>query len=196
MVGKGLTVGQRVHLCCVCLNVLHGYFYHVSFYVLCPLLIPLQHQGLFGQNAKNAKHALNKAERKLIIIFTYYMVFATLTLVYYSIVTGNYDNFEEAVIDYFSCEAGGYNPVSPCPKDYEQYTYPELQATIYIVMGFIPSVNLIYVIDVQRMRKEVTEWFPSLSHALSKSNLDSSPNRAKSNLSSFAESKNFVSIVT
>ncbi len=115
-------------------------------------------------------------------MFGYYTIFATLTLVFYSITTSNYSKFEEAVIEYFSCEAGGYNPIDPCPKSYEQYTYPELQAAVYVVMGFVPTVNLIYVIDAQRMRQGLSERFPSLSGRFSKANLNSSPG-GKSNAS-------------
>lgn len=106
----------------------------------------------------------------------------------------------EAVDEYFFCEASGYNPSNPCPKNYEQYTYPELQAAIYVVMGFIPTVNLIYVLNVKQMRKEISEIFPSMSAAFSKTNLNSSPNSSNKGKQNFSldeidslESKNWPS---
>ena len=129
--------------------------------------LSMQHQGFFRQRSTGTKAILSTAEKKLILVFAYYIVFAILTLVYYSVVTRDLDNFMAAVKEYFLCEVGGYNPENPCPKSYEQYKYPQLQSTVYSVMGFIPAVNLVFVIDTKQVKESVSSLLQKSSVASS-----------------------------
>ena len=123
-----------------------------------------------GKKNVSAMIALSTAEKKLIFVFTYYIVFAVLTLAYYSVATRDHYEFIDAVKEYFFCEAGGYDPENPCPRDYEQYRYPRLQSTVFAVMGFIPMMNLVFVINTQRVMQEVGRVLPRLSRLYSFSN--------------------------
>ena len=91
------------------------------------------------------------------IVFSYYIVFASLTLVYVSLALRDRDRFANTTEEYFICEAGGYNPDNPCPKNYEQYTYPELASTVFLLMGFLPAVNLIFVIDTLQLKQGISK---------------------------------------
>ncbi len=117
----------------------------------------LQQQGFFSKVKSGKNSNLTAAEKKLIFIFAYYIVFAVLTLVFYSLTISDLDNFLDAVTEYFKCEATGHNPDSPCPKSYEQYKYPQIGATVYILMGFIPVVNLVFVINSVALEKGITK---------------------------------------
>ncbi len=68
----------------------------------------------------------------------------------------------DAVREYFMCEAIGHNPENPCPKLYEQYRYPRMEATVYILIGFIPSVNLVFVINSTAVKNGVTKTLMKL----------------------------------
>ncbi len=112
---------------------------------------------MFNEEKSGKKFKLTTAEKKLIFVFAYYVVFAVLTLVYYSLTYSNLDNFLDAVTEYFKCEATGHNPDNPCPKSYEQYKYPQIGATVYILMGFIPVINLVFVINSMALESAVTK---------------------------------------
>ncbi len=53
------------------------------------------------------------------------------------------------------CERFGYNSEDPCPKDYEKYRYPVMEGFVYILMAFIPTVSLVFIVHVQRTKKEI-----------------------------------------
>ena len=128
-----------------------------------------QHQGLFRAKLKNSTTILSPAEKKLLFVFSYYIVFTLVTLVYYSMTTRDTDKFLAAVEDYFICEGLGHDPENPCPKDYEQYRYPIMEGVVYILMGFIPTVSLIFVIHIQRSRKKISKLAIRIQSLVSKS---------------------------
>ena len=101
---------------------------------------------------------VSAAEKKLLFVFAYYTVFASVTLAYFGVATGDQDNFVAAATEYFICESSG--PEEPCPKDYEQYAHPGLAATAYLLLGFIPAVSLIFVIHV----RELKQWIRKVRH--------------------------------
>ena len=114
----------------------------------------LQHQGFIRYKETNSQsyNKLSHAEKKLLFVFAYYIVFAVVTLVYFGLSTGSQGKLVAAIVDYFLCEADGFNAESPCPRNYERYTYPVLAATTYLLMGFIPAVSLIFVVHVQKLK--------------------------------------------
>ena len=130
----------------------------------------MQHQGFFRNKSVNTKiKVMSTAEKKLLFVFAYYIIYAVIVLVFYSVSVRDLDRFVEASREYFFCEAGGYNPEDPCPRTYEQYKYPYLQSTVYIVLGFIPAVNLIFVVNIQRLKEASMPCFQYATIAFSKS---------------------------
>lgn len=122
-----------------------------------PFLIP-QQQGIFRVKVTENKplFALSVAEKKLLFVFLYYTVFASIILAYFGVSNGDQTNFIQATAIYFACELGGHDPENPCPKNYEQYTYPGLAATSYMLMGFIPAVNLIFVVHFHKLQQTLS----------------------------------------
>ena len=88
-------------------------------------------------------------------MFIYYIVFAVVTLVYFGLSTGSQDKLMQAIQEYFLCEAEGFDAENPCPRNYQKYTYPELAATTYLLMSFIPAVSLIFVVHVQKLKHKL-----------------------------------------
>ena len=100
--------------------------------------------------------ALSTAEKKLLFVFLYYTIFTSIILAYFGVSNGDQPNFIRTTTLYFSCEAGGHDPENPCPRSYEQYTYPGLAATSYMLMGFIPAVNLLFVVNFQKLQQTLS----------------------------------------
>ena len=90
----------------------------------------------------------------MLFVFAFYTIFIAIMLTYYSVFTRDYAYFIDEVEKYFVCEAFGYNSDDPCPKNYEQYAYGWLEAMAYIVMAFIPAINLIFVINFQHLKAQ------------------------------------------
>ena len=77
-------------------------------------------------------------------------------LVHFGIYTAESDLFIEALETYFRCEALGHlpNETSQCdPKEYQQYIYPGLAATTFLLMGFVTTANLTFVIKWSTITK-------------------------------------------
>ena len=123
-----------------------------EFFKLSATIYLLQQQGLFRNKTKNPK--VKTAEKKLFFVLAYYAIFIAIVLTYYSVNIRDYANFTDEVKKYFVCEAFGYNSDKPCPKNYEQYTYGWLEAVAYILLGFLPAVNLIFVINFQHLKDQ------------------------------------------
>ena len=114
----------------------------------------MQQQGLFRKKIKNSKFKISIAEKKLLFVFTYYIIFIAIALTYYSVTIRDYAYLIVEVEKYFMCEAFGYNPDDPCPKNYEQYTYTWLSTVTYLLMNFVPTINLIFVINVRVLKAQ------------------------------------------
>ena len=114
-----------------------------------------QHQGIF-RTKKNSSLIISTAEKKILFVLCYYVIFAVIMLVYFGFDTSDVDLFTEALQTYFHCQALGHlpNQTSQCdPKEYQQYIYPELAATTYFLMGFITTANLTFVINWSTISK-------------------------------------------
>ena len=105
---------------------------------------------------KSISLIINTAEKKILIALCYYVIFAEVMLVYFGVSTADTDLFIEALGTYFHCEALGHlpNQTSQCdPKEYQQYTYPELAATTHFLNAFVTTANLTFVINWNTVTK-------------------------------------------
>ena len=83
-------------------------------------------------------------------------------LVYFGFFTADTDLFTEALEKYFRCQALGHPPnqTSQCdPKEYQQYTYPELAAITYFLLGFLTTANLTFVINWSTVAKFCSRYY-------------------------------------
>ena len=77
-------------------------------------------------------------------------------LLYLGFTTADDDLFIEALETYFHCEALGHllNETSQCnPKEYQQYTYPELVAITNFLLAFLTTANLTFVVNWSTITK-------------------------------------------
>ena len=62
----------------------------------------------------------------------------------------------DKLLDYFACQARGYNDDNTCYAEYEEfesYLKPELNSATYILLGLVPWSNLLFAIQVSDIKK-------------------------------------------
>ena len=61
-----------------------------------------------------------------------------------------------AISHYFACEANGSSKSGRCDaerKAFESLNYVELYAMAYILLGLLPAVSLLYVVDFKKLKE-------------------------------------------
>ena len=125
------------------------------------------------------------AEGKIMIIAVYLVVFLVVTLCRDAVYISGRALFEDAVNNYFACEAVGYVPGKCDRESFEHFSYPLLcvNITFYIITLFLPAVVLLYLINCRsfaerfKKRKMLT-----LKAVLTKSSTNSTTNTESSNM--------------
>jgi hypothetical protein len=116
------------------------------------LFLSPQKHGLLRTKYKST-FKFGTPERKILITLCYYVLVSVVALSRFSIIVRNAEAFEERLIDYFACEAGGKNP--DCTRnDFRQHSYPKLTAISLALLGIFPAVNLIYAINVGELKEK------------------------------------------
>ena len=121
----------------------------------------LQNHGLFKVKHSRSKtpFTFGTPEKKLLIIFAYYIVFHMISYIYYIITVTNLEDRSTELQNYANCESHGHDPENPCDKSkLQKHYYPTLELLTVILIFLIPVVNLVFVIDLQKRPS-----FPSIS---------------------------------
>ena len=62
--------------------------------------------------------------------------------------------FEDAIREYWQCEATGVDPENPCNRaSFEEMTDPGLIAFAQIILWIFPAVNLIFVVNINDLKQ-------------------------------------------
>ena len=88
---------------------------------------------------------INTSETKILIALCYYGIFGIVTLTYLTLGTINREEIIAAIEQYFVCEAAGSGMECDRSK-FEQLTHSGLVITTFVLLGFFPYTNLIFVI--------------------------------------------------
>ena len=114
-----------------------------------------QQQGLFRVKLLRSPFKIDTAERKILIIFCYYVILGVIVLITFSFATRNDDRLLEEITGYFTCELPGIDPQNPCDRSrYQSLLNPELNCISYILLGLFPVVNLIFAVNAE----EIKQW--------------------------------------
>ena len=71
-----------------------------------------------------------------------------------SIFIRNAGLFEDAIREYWQCEATGIDPKNPCNRtSFEEMTDPGLIAFAQIIYWIFPAVNLIFVVNISDLKQ-------------------------------------------
>ena len=122
----------------------------------------MQQHGLLRKK-KQSKQLLtiSTAERKLLIVFCYYVLLDVLALMAFTITTRNIEQFEAAVTNYWQCELTGVDPESPCDAliaSYREFSNPVLSSFGFVILGSSPAVNLIFAINFSELKQKFKIW--------------------------------------
>ena len=77
-------------------------------------------------------------------------------LINLSISIRDWDIILDKLLEYFACQAMGYNDDNTCYAEYEEldsYLKPELNSGTYFLLGLVPWSNLLFVIQVSDIKK-------------------------------------------
>ena len=79
-----------------------------------------------------------------------------MALINLSISIRDADIILEKSLDYFACQARGYNDDNTCYAEYEEMESllkPELNSATYFLLGLLPWSNLLFAIQVSDIKK-------------------------------------------
>ena len=86
------------------------------------------------------------AETKIILVLCYYALFGVSSLSYFSVESIDQDVKIRAIQQYFVCEAAGSG--KECDRSgFDTLGYEGLIIVTYLLLGLIPTVNLIFVVN-------------------------------------------------
>ena len=102
------------------------------------------------------------AERKIFIVFLYYLGSGALQLTTFSIATKNINHDIDAIASYFSCQRSGYD--SACSLNTAQNPVWALLA--FIVLLLFPAIHFVYAI-----RASDVKWFCNLCARVGRASL-------------------------
>ena len=112
-----------------------------------------QNYGLFKVKHSKLKNPFKfgTPEKKLLIIFSYYIVYHVIGYIYYILAIKNLKDGSTEFQKYFTCESNGHDPENPCDKSrLGELHQPVLEALTIIFLYLIPVVNLVFVFDFQQ----------------------------------------------
>ena len=97
------------------------------------------------------------AERKILIIFCYYVLLVVIALTTFTVATSNIGPFKAAVADYWRCELTGVDPENPCDElraSLEGLSFPVLSSCSYILLWISPAVHLIFAVNISELKQK------------------------------------------
>ena len=123
----------------------------------------MQQHGLFKARQSKNPYKIGTAERKILIVFLYYILLAVVALTAFTLTTRDGDGFYSAVLRYFECESKGVDPNNPCDQSsYTKQLHVALTSLSYILLGLFPMVNFIFVISVRELKQYLQKQCPVL----------------------------------
>jgi hypothetical protein len=106
-----------------------------------------------GKDTKKKAFKIGSAERKLLIVFCYYVLLAAISLTAFTLSTKNLPETVKNFLEYFDCEKDGHNSSDPCSRaDFERLNNSALTTFSYILLGLFPVANLVYAVNVQELK--------------------------------------------
>lgn len=123
----------------------------------------LQQHGLFKARQSKNPYKIGTAERKILIVFVYYIILVVIALTAFTLTIRDEEEFSSAVLRYFECESKGVDPDNPCdPSSYIKLLHIALTSLSYILLGLFPMVNFIFVISVRELKQYMRKQCPFL----------------------------------
>ena len=99
---------------------------------------------------------------KILILSCYFLIFGITVLINLSIAIRDGDMFSDKLLNYFACQARGYNDENTCYAEYEElesYLIPELNSATFFLLGLLPWSNLLFAIQVSDIKKVICKVY-------------------------------------
>ena len=138
--------------------------WNVSYFAdqtLLPLLnllsYQLQQQDLFRMKLSKQPFKIGTAERKVLIIFCYYVLLFVIALTTFTDFTRTFTGLGTKLAEYWQCELSGVDSENACDEMKTSFHVPGLTALSsisYILLGLLPAVNLIFAVNINELRQK------------------------------------------
>ena len=115
--------------------------------------------------ASQLKHpfSFNDTERKLLIVFWFFVVSTVINLTIFSEFARKSDIIGAKLNKYLFCELRGHNPANPC--DLERVVSDVHITFSYFFHGTLPVANLVFVVSFQGLRNACSKMIANKSAA-------------------------------
>ncbi|XP_019854876.1 PREDICTED: uncharacterized protein LOC109583830 [Amphimedon queenslandica] len=95
---------------------------------------------------RNSRTKLSTAEKKILLVFTSFIVFGVYILGHVSDITAKSGKFQAALREYFECEAFGHIPGKCDRETFDKIYSPYTSVIAYILMSLIPLSILNFIL--------------------------------------------------
>ena len=110
------------------------------------------------EKEKSNRFQLGAAEKKLLVVFCYYVVLASVALTSFTLSIRNLPSFLRKLQTYFLCEQRGHDPSNPCSRVFQEQSYPLLATASFILLGMFPVVNMLYAVNLRDLKEILKKW--------------------------------------
>ena len=108
-------------------------------------LLHFQQNLLFRIHQSKSSFSFGVAEKKLVIIFAYFIVLEVVAFIGSSLSQRDASQLMQETGKYFTCELNGHDPSNPCDRTaFERFQHPTILIISYILLLLTPLVNMVY----------------------------------------------------
>ena len=101
---------------------------------------------------------MSTAEKKLLIVFVYYIFMQVIVFIYFSQTQQAGPSLAREIALYFSCEQSGFDPNSPCDRSgFEALISPPLQVLAFAMALLVPIISFVFVVDCNMLKQKVKD---------------------------------------
>ncbi len=106
---------------------------------------------------------LSTAEKKLLLVFVYYLLFGYLDVINFTVSTASISELSQYTREYLQCEALRVDPDYVCPRQFEEVrTSLAFSLVTYVLLGFYPVINLVFAVNKSELQAKLVNTFPSI----------------------------------
>ncbi len=115
---------------------------------------------LFSTNTSKHLFSTSAVEKKIMVVFFYYILLALSALTTYTVTERNSERLKVQFTNYFICEQDGHDQANPCDRNsFSDNRYPEMFILSVILIALWPFVNIVYVLDLKEVVKKLEMLF-------------------------------------
>ena len=116
----------------------------------------IQKFGIIKTIRSVSKSPLNSTELKLLLVFSYFTLIEILFVLRASL---TYEDFQDALEEYFTCEESGVDPSNPCVRNFGRVVAICAFTAQYSCILLIPAVCSVFVMDVGAVGASIKKIF-------------------------------------